>query len=58
MAGIGRLPAGNTGGANVSGFHAMLIPRDLQRAMDAAQSKSPMVSTDCASPCGTAGTTP
>ena len=58
MTGIGRLPAGNTGGANVSGFRPMPIPPDLQRAIDAAQGQSPVVSTDCVSTCGTAGTTP
>jgi hypothetical protein len=58
MTGIGRLPAGNTGGADVSGFRPMPIPPDLQRAIDAAQGRSPIVSTDCAAPCGTAGTTP
>lgn len=37
MTGIGRLPAGNTGGANVNGFRPMPIPPDLQRAIDAAR---------------------
>lgn len=37
ITGIGRLPAGNTGGADVSGFRPMPIPPDLQRAIDAAR---------------------
>ena len=37
MTGIGWLPEGNTGGANVSGFRRMPIPPDLQRVMDAAR---------------------
>ena len=35
--GIGCLPAGNTGGANVSGFRRMPVPPDLQRILDAAR---------------------
>lgn len=31
------VPAGNTGGANVSGFKRMPIPPDLQRRIDAAR---------------------
>jgi hypothetical protein len=41
MTGIGWLPEGNTGGANVSGFRRMPIPPDLQRAMDAAREVAP-----------------
>ena len=38
MTGLGFLPDGNTGGANVSAFRRMTIPPDLQRAIDAAKS--------------------
>jgi hypothetical protein len=31
------VPAGNTGGANVSGFKPMPVPADLQRVIDAAR---------------------
>jgi hypothetical protein len=31
------VPAGNTGGANVSGFTPMPVPAELQRLIDAAQ---------------------
>src|SRR5262245_25572910 len=31
------VPAGNTGGANVSGFAPMPVPADLQRLIDAAR---------------------
>ena len=31
------VPAGNTGGANVSGFKPMPVPPDLQRLIDAAR---------------------
>jgi hypothetical protein len=31
---FGRLPAGNTGGANVSAFKPMPVPPDLQRLLD------------------------
>jgi hypothetical protein len=31
------VPAGNTGGANVSGFRPMPVPEDLQRLIDAAR---------------------
>jgi len=34
---LGWLPAGNTGGANVSGFAPMPVPTDLQRLIDAAR---------------------
>jgi Protein of unknown function (DUF3703) len=34
--GIGWVPTGNTGGSNVSGFHRMPVPSDLQRLIDAA----------------------
>jgi len=37
VTGIGWLPEGNTGGANVSGFRPMPIPPDLQRILDAAR---------------------
>ena len=37
ITGLGWLPHGNTGGANVSGFRRMPIPPDLQRIMDAAR---------------------
>lgn len=58
MTGIGRLPAGNTGGANVSGFRPMPIAPDLQRAIDAAQGRSAIASNACASLFGATGTTP
>lgn len=35
---LGWVPAGNTGGANVSGWRRMPIAPDLQRVIDAAQS--------------------
>src|SRR5262245_52516267 len=35
---VGRVPMGNTGGANVSGFKPMPVPADLQRLIDAARS--------------------
>jgi hypothetical protein len=38
LTGIGWIPAGNTGGAKVSGFRQMSIPPDLKRLMDDAQS--------------------
>ena len=38
MTGLGSLPDGNTGGANVSGFRRMPIPADLQHVIDAAKS--------------------
>ena len=31
---VGRLPVGNTGGANVSAFEPMAIPPDLQRLIE------------------------
>ena len=37
MTGLGWLPDGNTGGANVSGFRSMPIPPDLQSTIDAAR---------------------
>lgn len=37
VTGLGWLPDGNTGGANVSGFRRMPIPPDLQRILDAAR---------------------
>jgi hypothetical protein len=37
VTGIGWLPHGNTGGANVSAFRRMPIPNDLQRLIDAAR---------------------
>ncbi len=37
MTGIGWLPTGNTGGANVSAFQRMPIPPDLQRVIDDAR---------------------
>jgi hypothetical protein len=37
LTGIGALPQGNTGGANVSGLRAMAIPADLQIVIDAAR---------------------
>lgn len=37
MTGLGWLPDGNTGGANVSGFRRMPIAPDLQRVIDAAK---------------------
>jgi hypothetical protein len=46
MTGIGRLPVGNTGGANVGGFRPMPISPDLQCAIDAARLRMPIVSTD------------
>jgi hypothetical protein len=33
---IGLVPAGNTGGTNVSGFRSMPIPEELQAIIDAA----------------------
>jgi hypothetical protein len=35
--GIGWLPVGNTGGADVSGLRPMPVPPDLQRLIDAAR---------------------
>jgi hypothetical protein len=35
---FGLVPAGNTGGANVSPFRRMPVPRDLQTLMNAARS--------------------
>jgi hypothetical protein len=35
---FGLIPAGNTGGANVSPFRRMPVPRDLQTLMGAARS--------------------
>ena len=35
---FGLIPAGNTGGANVSPFRRMPVPRDLQTLMSAARS--------------------
>ncbi len=37
LTGIGWLPEGNTGGANVSALRRMPVPRDLQRVIDAAR---------------------
>lgn len=37
VTGIGWLPHGNTGGADVSAFRRMPIPDDLQRVIDAAR---------------------
>lgn len=37
LTGIGWLPDGNTGGANVSALRRMPIPPDLQRVIDAAR---------------------
>ncbi|WP_341891665.1 DUF3703 domain-containing protein [Variovorax sp. YR752] len=37
MTGIGWLPEGNTGGANVSGMRPMPVPPDLQQILDAAR---------------------
>ena len=37
VTGIGWLPEGNTGGANVSGLRRIPIPDDLQRVIDAAR---------------------
>ena len=34
---IGRVPAGNTGGANVGGFRRLPVAHDLQRTLDAAR---------------------
>ena len=34
---IGRVPAGNTGGANVGGFRRLPVPQDLRRTLDAAR---------------------
>jgi hypothetical protein len=34
---LGWVPAGNTGGANVSPFRPMPVPADLQRLIDAAR---------------------
>ena len=31
---VGRLPMGNTGGANVSAFEWMAIPPDLERLLE------------------------
>lgn len=36
---LGWLPAGNTGGANVSGFAPMPVPADLQQLIDAARAE-------------------
>jgi len=41
VTGIGWLPQGNTGGANVSAFRPMPIPPDLQQVIDAAQGTAP-----------------
>ncbi len=35
---FGLVPAGNTGGADVSGFRRMRMPQDLRRVIDAARS--------------------
>lgn len=35
--GIGLVPAGNTGGASVSGFRKMPVPEELQAIIDAAR---------------------
>jgi len=37
VTGLGWLPHGNTGGADVSGFRRMPIAPDLQRVLDAAR---------------------
>jgi hypothetical protein len=37
VTGLGWLPHGNTGGADVSAFRRMPIPDDLQRLIDAAR---------------------
>jgi hypothetical protein len=37
VTGVGWLPHGNTGGADVSAFRRMPIPDDLQRVIDAAR---------------------
>ena len=37
VTGIGWLPHGNTGGADISAFRRMPIPGDLQRLIDAAR---------------------
>jgi hypothetical protein len=37
LSGIGWLPQGNTGGADVSAFRRMAVPSDLQRIIDAAR---------------------
>jgi hypothetical protein len=37
VTGLGWLPEGNTGGADVSGFRRMPIAPDLQRVLDAAR---------------------
>ncbi len=37
MTGIGWLPEGNTGGADISGFRPLPIPPDLQRVLDDAR---------------------
>lgn len=37
MTGIGWLPEGNTGGADISGFRRLPIPPDLQRVLDDAR---------------------
>jgi Protein of unknown function (DUF3703) len=37
LTGIGLLPKGNTGGANVSSLRRMPVPHDLQRVIDAAR---------------------
>lgn len=37
MTPLGRVPWGNTGGANVSPFRPMPVPSDLQQAIDAAR---------------------
>lgn len=37
LTGIGWLPVGNTGGANVSSLRRMPVPPELQRVIDAAR---------------------
>jgi hypothetical protein len=37
LTGIGWVPEGNTGGANVSGLRRMPVPADLQRVIDDAR---------------------
>lgn len=37
---FGIVPAGNTGGANVSGFRPMPVPPDLQALIDAASARA------------------
>jgi hypothetical protein len=36
---IGLVPAGNTGGANVSGFRKMPVPKELQAIIDTARAR-------------------